>query len=36
MLSQGGTVVRVMSPDGKEITPTIEPMKYDFLEADVK
>ena len=36
MLSQGGTVVRVMSPDGKEITPTIEPMRYDFLESDVK
>ncbi len=36
MLSQGATVVRVMSPDGKEITPTIETMKYDFLERDVR
>lgn len=36
MMSSSGTIVKVMSPDGKEITPTIEAMKYNFLEADIK
>ncbi len=36
MLSRGATVVRVMDASGKEIDPRIEPMKYDFLEADVR
>lgn len=36
IINMNGATVRVMTPDGKEITPTIEPMKYDFLEADIR
>ncbi len=36
MINQNGAVVKVMTPDGKEITPTVEAMKYGFLEADIE
>lgn len=36
MVARSGAIVKVMTSDGKEITPTIETMKYDFLEADIK